>query len=400
MKSLIVSASFPTKGKEAGPPFVYDEAFELSRKNVEVHVVKFSSGKVVCSNAMFVHNAMKPVFWNLPFAMLNALMFPRSFLSHPKPVIGLSVYGKGIANIAKKYDIQILHAHFAWPSGFAALLAKREVNKPLLVTLHGVDILIDASIAYGARLHKHINEAVRKVLKFADRVIVASKYVYEEALKAGCSRSNLVYLPNGIDINRFNLNLEGSKIRKYLNIKDDDPVIFTVRAHVPKNGIEYLVKASTAILKKFRNAKFIIGGRGPLQEYHKFLARKLRVSENIIFAGYIPESQLPHYYAASDVFVIPSVIEAFGLVTAEAMACGKAVIGSDVGGIPDTIIDGVNGFLVKPKEPKDLADKILYLIGHPEVARKMGKAGRKIAEEKFDIEKRIEKIVQLYSRLV
>lgn len=400
MKSLIVSASFPTKEKEAGPPFVYDEAFELSRKNVEVHVAKFASGKDVCLNGMFIHKTKKFTFRNSLFGLLNIPMFPRSFLFHPRPVIGLSVYGKEIANITRKYDIQILHAHFAWPSGFAALLAKREVNKPLLVTLHGVDILKDVSIGYGARLHEHVDYAVRKVLKVADRVIVASKYVYEEALKAGCPQGNLMHIPNGVDINRFNPALEGSTIRNQLNIKDDDPVVFTVRAHVPKNGIEYLVKASTIIVRNFRNAKFIIGGEGPLRKYHELLARKLGVSENFFFTGYIPESQLPCYYAASGVFVTPSVIEAFGLVTAEAMACGKPVVGSDVGGIPDTIVDGANGFLVKPKDPKDLADKILFLMEHPEVARKMGKEGRKMAEEKFDVKKRVERIVQLYSQLM
>jgi glycosyltransferase involved in cell wall biosynthesis len=348
---------------------------------------------------MLIHKTKKFIFRNSLFGLLNISRFPRSFLFHPRFAIGLSVYGKGIANIARKYNIQILHAHFAWPSGFAALLAKREVDRPFLVTLHGVDILKDASIGYGARLHKHVDDAVRKVLKATDRVIVASKCVYEEALKAECPRGNLIHIPNGVDIERFSPALDGSEIRSQLNITNDDPVVLTVRAHVPKNGIEYLIRASAIVVKKCNNAKFIIGGKGPLREYHELLARKLGVSKNVIFAGYIPKNQLPYYYAASDLFVTPSVIEAFGLVTTEAMACGKPVIGSDVSGIPDTIIDGANGFLVKPKAPQDLADKILYVIEHPESAKKMGEKGREMAEEKFDIKKRIEKIFRLYSDL-
>jgi len=394
MKSLIVSASFPSQR------LVNSEALELLRRNVEVHIARFSFGKDVCMNGVYVHNALKSALPNSIFGLLNASIFPRSFLSRPRLIIGLSVYGKGIANIARKYGMRILHAHFAWPSGFAALLAKREIHKPLIVTLHGVDILRDASISYGARLQKHLNDAIRKVLIGADKVLVGSKCVFEEALRAGCPGGNLMYLPNAIDIESFNPALDGSKIRRLYNLRNDDPVVFTARAHLPVYGIEYLVRASVPILRRFPEAKFIIGGGGPLREYHELLARKLGVSKNVAFPGFIPPNHMPYYYAASDVVAVPSLIEAFGLVTVEAMACGKPVVGSDVGGIPDTIVDGANGFLVKPKDPKDLADKILFLLEHPEKARQMGKEGRKMAEGKFDLRKRAERIVQLYCQLL
>ena len=111
-------------------------------------------------------------------------------------------------------------------------------------------------------------------------------------------------------------------------------------------------------------------------------------------------SSICYYYAMSDIVVVPSLQEAFGLVVAEAMASGKPVIGSNVGGIPDQIIDGYNGFLVQPRKPKEIAEKILWLINNPEEARRMGMNGRRIVEEKFDINKRIDRLISLYHRIL
>ena len=106
------------------------------------------------------------------------------------------------------------------------------------------------------------------------------------------------------------------------------------------------------------------------------------------------------YYAMSDVVVVPSIQEAFGLVVSEAMACGKPIVGSDVGGIRDQIINGYNGFLVSPKSPDEIAERILWLLENPDEATKMGQRGREIVERKFDISKRVDKVLKLYRKLV
>lgn len=136
-----------------------------------------------------------------------------------------------------------------------------------------------------------------------------------------------------------------------------------------------------------------------MRKYHEQLARKLDIKNNVIFTGRIPRVELPYYYAASDVVVVPSLQEAWSLVVTEAMASGKPVIGTNVGGIPDQIIDGYNGFLVPPRNPKSIAEKILWLYENQDQTKKMGMCGRKLVEEKFDINKRIDKILKLYKQL-
>ncbi len=397
MKSLIVSALFPLS-EEVVLTFVYEEAVRLAEKGVEVHVSRLAFGRDTLVDGMVVHNA-------LDFGFLNALwqglrhvsVFPRSLVFRPRHVVGISVFGGHIARIAKRNDVDIVHAHWAYPNGFASLIAKKIIDRPLVVTLHGYDILTEVSIGFGARLNKSFDSAIRKVLVGADKVVVASKRVYEEAMKAGCPKKNLMLIPMFVDVEQFNPQIDPFYVRDKLGLKDD-PIVFCVRHHVAEKGIEFLIRTVPIVAKSFPNIKFIIGGDGPLLERHKLLASELDVSENVIFTGSISRKELPYYYAACNVSAVPSIVEAFGLVTVEAMACGKPVIGSNVGGIPDVIVDGVNGFLVKPRDVEGLAEKIIFLLNNLELAEKMGRRGRQIAEEKFSLEKRIEKIVQLYSQ--
>jgi phosphatidylinositol alpha-1,6-mannosyltransferase len=236
------------------------------------------------------------------------------------------------------------------------------------------------------------------VLKEANKVVAASSATYNTALEVGCPSGNLVLFQNAVDVKRFNPSINGFYIRDRLGI-NENPMVFTVRAHEPQKGIEYLIRAVPLVLEKVPNALFIIGGDGSLRSFHESLARRLGVSASIIFTGRIPESELPQFYAACDVFAIPSIVEAFGLVTTEAMACGKPVIGTDVGGIPDIIEDGVTGFLVKPRDSNALAQKIILILSSPELRKKMGEAGRESVEKKFNIKERAEKIIKLYESL-
>lgn len=161
-----------------------------------------------------------------------------------------------------------------------------------------------------------------------------------------------------------------------------------------------MIRAAPLVIKEKDDAVFVIGGDGALRNFHEQLAIKLGVKGNIIFTGRIPASEVPYYYAMSDMVVVPSLQEAFGLVVSEAMASGKPVIGTEVGGIPDQIIDVYNGFLVQPRHAAELAEKILSLINNPKKAKRMGTNGRKIVEEKFNLDKKINRIISLYETLL
>ncbi|MCC6004886.1 MAG: glycosyltransferase [Thermofilum sp.] len=402
MNVLVISGAVGRSPQEIAYSFVFDEVVRLAKRGLNVSVARFRfEGDAKACGVSFYDVRRSQVF--TLFLGLNKIAFfpintlPRS----PFSLYSELLYSKHIEEHIKRLEPDLLHAHFAYPEGWAVYLAKVGLRQriPLVVTLHGYDILVEQSVGYGIRLSKRYEALVKKVLNAADAVIVASRAVFDEAASLVKDLGKIHLVPNGVDTKRFNPKLNGDIIRNRLSIEDKQ-IIFTVRHHSPRYGISYLLLAAKLILNKRRDAVFVIGGDGPLLDYHKNLTRRLGISSHVFFTGRIPQEELPLYYAASDVVVVPSLQEAWGLVATEAMACGKPVVASRVGGLPDQVIDGYNGFLVPPRDPKALADRILYLLENPSEARRMGLNGRRLAEERLDIEKRVDKIVKLYKEIV
>jgi len=380
--------------------FVFDEVYRLAQRGIEVHVIRSKIEGESMSYGIHFHGIGRRYdFQAFNFLARNITCYsPISLIRKPTALYWENLYASNVVKVVEKNDLNLIHAHFAYPEGLVGLLANRRTGKPLVVTVHGYDILVEPSIGYGIRLDLRLDNIVRKVLNEADAIIAASRAAFNESIKIVENTEKVYLIPNGVDIKRFNPSLDGSYIKRKWGISDHVKVIFTLRAHEPKYGIEYLLRAAS--LLKRNNVIFVIGGDGSLRPYHKRLAIDLGIKEKTIFTGKIPQNEVPHYYAMSDIVVVPSLQEAFGLVVSEALACGKPVIGTKVGGIPDQIIDGYNGFLVKPKDHKEIAEKILWLLEHPDEAKRMGMNGRRIVEEKFDVEKRIDRIIEVYEKVI
>lgn len=397
----IISSLIGKTPKEISRSFVFDEAYRLAKRGIGVHIIRYKVEDESLSYCMHFHGLEKRVDIRAVGSMLgNINMYPpASLLRDPKKIYRENLYAMNVLRVIKENSIDLIHAHFAYPEGLVGLLAKRKTGRPLVTTIHGYDILTEASVSYGIRLSKRIDAIVRMVLNSSDAVIAASRATFDEASKIVDSHDKIHLIPNGVDVERFNLNLDSNQIRRKLGI-EGCKVIFTLRAHEPKYGLEYLIRAAPLVTKEEDNAIFVIGGDGSLRSFHEQLAVKLGVKEKVIFTGRLPQRETPYYYAMSDMVVVPSLQEGFGLVVSEAMACGKPVIGTKVGGIPDQITDDYNGYLVQPRKPSEIAERILWLINHPKKARRMGIKGRKVVEEKFNINKRMDKIIQLYERLI
>jgi glycosyltransferase involved in cell wall biosynthesis len=386
---------------EVTQSFIFDEAYRLAMKGIEIHIVRSKIEKDSKSYGIYYHGLEKiydaEAIWSF---MKNIYHYPpMSLLRRPTSIYWENLYAINVSKIVEKYNINLIHAHFAYPEGWVGLLAKIKIRRPLLVTAHGYDLLTEPKVGYGVRLSRRYDQLVRKVFESADYIIVASRALYKEAINIVRDPEKIRLIPNGVDLERFNPSLDGSMIKKLYNA-EDKYVIFTLRHHRPVYGIAYLILAAKKVLEQRKDVIFIIGGGGVLLDYHIKLAKKLGISDHIIFTGAISRNQVPYYYVASDIVVVPSLQEAWGLVATEAMASGKPVIATNVGGLPDQVIDDFNGYLVPPRDPKAIADKVLYLLENPSEIKKMGYNARRLAEEKFDIEKRIDNIIKLYRSLV
>jgi glycosyltransferase involved in cell wall biosynthesis len=166
---------------------------------------------------------------------------------------------------------------------------------------------------------------------------------------------------------------------------------------VPVKGPEFLVKASKYIISKYPDTYFMFTGDGPLEQDLKRKAREMGISDNIIFLGW--RDDLAKIISIYDIFVLPSLNEGMGRVLVEAMALGKSIVATNVGGIPDLVVHGKSGFLVPSKNPKELAKYIQVLLEDKDKREKMGLAGKEMASN-FSSERMVEKIANLYKKLL
>jgi glycosyltransferase involved in cell wall biosynthesis len=396
----LISGAIPKSLSTAYSSFVLDEVNQLVCRGIDVHAVR---GFVEKGSTQFgIHYRGMDNFLKMKFILSifsnRKLLYKTGCFVQPKMLVFLTNYAKSVSNEITNENLDLIHAHFAYPEGFVGLLAKKETRKPLVVTVHGVDVLVEPSIEYGARLDKNVNNRVKRVLQDADAVIVASNATFE-AVNEIIEKDRIKFIPNGVNLGKFNPSLDCTYLREKLGVGNWS-VIFSLRSHERVYGLEYLIRAAEIVSKQRDDVLFILGGDGTLRQTHEKLVTELGLRKKIIFTGKIAREEVPYYYCLSKIVVVPSVQEAFGLAVSEAMACEKPVIGSNLGGIRDQIVDGQSGFLVEPKSPIKIAEKILWLLANPDESTRMGLNGRKIVEEKFNIEKRIDKVIKVYKKVL
>jgi glycosyltransferase involved in cell wall biosynthesis len=191
---------------------------------------------------------------------------------------------------------------------------------------------------------------------------------------------------NGVDIKKFQPAVDKRKVKVAMGLNPDDLAIVSVGRLYARKGLFTLIESMPDIIKKFPKAKFIISGKGQSDEMHKLnaYAERLGVRSNIVFTGYTPDRDLPKLYQAADVFAFSTFYEHHPFAVLEALATGLPVVTTTVGGIPETIDSGKNGFLVEPFNSKQFSEKILYLVEHPAGAAEMGAKARKTVVEQLD----------------
>lgn len=238
-----------------------------------------------------------------------------------------------------------------------------------------------------------------KMLERAKKIIAVSHFTKRELLEYyKIPENNIRVIHNGVDVNKFKPAPDKRKVKEALGFNPDDLAIVSVGRLYARKGLFTLIESMPAVVKRFKNAKFIISGKGQSDEMRKLIAHaeKLGVKNNIIFTGYYPDKKLPKLYQAADVFAFSTFYEHHPFAVLEALATGLPVVTTTVGGIPETIESDKNGFLVEPFNPRQFADRILYLLEHPANAAEMGALARKTVEERFDWRIVVKKVLKVY----
>lgn len=230
---------------------------------------------------------------------------------------------------------------------------------------------------------------------YSDKVIVLSEKArkYREG-KNNSGKFETIY--SVFDMDSFMGKSDTALITDVL--KGEQPVIVVVARMDPAKGHINLFKAMPKVLARFAAARLLLIGDGPHKDVLKDNVREMNLDNAVEFKGYV--ENLPMELSAADIFVLPTLSEGFPITIMEAMAMELPVVSSRVGAISELVLDKQTGLLVEPENPEALADAIIYLLSHPDDAKKMGQAGRDRIHSVFHPKKGIEQMESLYERLV
>jgi glycosyltransferase involved in cell wall biosynthesis len=237
------------------------------------------------------------------------------------------------------------------------------------------------------------------MIKRASRVIAVSDFTRQELTKYyNIPENRIRVIHNGVDTHKFQPPKNKQKIKIELGLNTNDIIILSVGRLYARKGLFTLIDAMPTVIKQFKNAKFVISGKGQSDEMAKLHAhaKRLAVENNIIFTGYYPDQKLPKLYQAADIFAFSTYYEHHPFAVLEALATGLPVVTTTVGGIAETIETGKNGLLVKPFDSKQFSDAILYLLEHPSKAAEMGANARKTIVEQYDWSIVVKEAIKVY----
>ncbi|MGI0016318.1 MAG: glycosyltransferase, partial [Nitrososphaera sp.] len=290
-----------------------------------------------------------------------------------------------LAQLLKERFIRVMHAHEFAMNVYGSLLSKI-TGIPIIATVHGKSyywVKWRRRMAYRFVARQSIMVAVSEDLK---RFLMRQVTIHPD---------NIRVVHNGIDLHRYAADDLRNTIRKELGI-NARPVIGTVGNLYAVKGQAYLLRACAIVAKDFPDFVLLVAGRGEQLASLDAEARCLGIGGNVKFLGF--REDIPTLLQAMDVFVLPSVSEGLPLSILEAMALEKPVVASNVGGIPEVVKNGITGYLVPPKDPEALAENILLLLHHTQLAAHLGTSGRRRVQEAFSLEQMIQEYQSLYER--
>ncbi|MDD5182439.1 MAG: glycosyltransferase [Candidatus Nanoarchaeia archaeon] len=325
----------------------------------------------------------------------KTFLFSDFRISHPHQ------FGKELENILLKEKPDVFHIQTPFPIGLAGIYYGRKFKKPIVMTLHGDVETYTAQITKG-RFEKLIKNTAGKLsmafIKFlcnrCTKVITPGnsidKYFRDYGIK------NTVVIPSGIAEMPKQKGRIGIR-KKYGIPRDAEIILYFGRISFEKR-IDVLVRAFDVLEKTNKKAFLLIAGTGPQLKPLENQVKKMNL-KNVKFAGFVPNEEVLPVFKASSIFASASDTEAQGLTFVEALFAGKPIVGADRFGAQDMIFNHKNGFLFKPVNAKEMAEKMSLILNDRKLAKRMGIESRRISKE-YTVDKFVNRITKLYEDVV
>ncbi len=299
------------------------------------------------------------------------------------------------ADVVRRRRVSIVHSHFGWPGGFGGVLAAASAGVPLVASLRGMDVLASSDIAYGLRLDRAHDRAIRLLVRRADRTVYATEFMRSHGVALGARPERARVVRKGVDLAQFHPAADRAAAQRAVGVSG--PLLLAVGGLSARKGVGHLLDAMHA-LRGLPWTLFVCGD-GPDRDALEARARALGLGDRVRFEGAVPRARIGGYFAAADLFVHAAVIEAAGNVVLEALAAGCPVVAADGGGPREYIADGRTGYVVPPGDPEAMADRIAALLTNAALRCRMSRAARAEAEREYPYHRMIARYLAIYQEL-
>ena len=282
------------------------------------------------------------------------------FMPYPEYLVALPF--TSATHMVKEIKPDIVHSHGVATTGIMAFQAARKIGVPAVVSFH--TMVSDAThyITKKELLQKPLESTIWAYLKWYfpqfDKVIAPSNFAAAILEKQGIK--NVVVKPACLDLRNFHPKAEGEFVKKRYNA--DGPIVLFVGRLVMEKNLALLIDAAQKVLNKIPNAKFVIAGKGPAEQDYKDMVRARGLSDSFVFAGFVPDAELPGLYTAADAFAFPSFFDTQGLVVLEAMATGTPAVVPKDSAAAEFVSDGESGYYFS--DSQDFSEKIIQAISN------------------------------------
>jgi len=322
---------------------------------------------------------------------ISVLRLPVLFkiLNNPiTPALPIKILSK------KQFDVIHCHDQYYFGSLISAYL-KKIYGKPLVLTIHTSKIKYSHSISNMIR-SLYDRSFSRYILKSSDSVIVLSEAIRKQILSKAISPSKIKCIPNGIFFNNFLRNKNANSKEK----STQETVLLFVGRLVERKGVHVLIEAMKFLSKRL-SCRLSIIGDGPQRKKLEKLSKTHGISSIISFQGYVSHKRLIDAYENADIFILPSISgEVQPFVLLEAIDFEKPFVATKIGGIPDLKKEGIFGYYIEPNNPTAIADAVLDFAWEREDVESKGITNKKIAKQKFSVEKMVKDTIKVYEGLV
>lgn len=296
-----------------------------------------------------------------------------------------------MAEVMTRFDIDLLHVHYAIPHSISAYLAKKMLSErvvPFVTTLHGTDVVLVGN-------DRSYLPITRFGIEQSDAVTAVSEYLKRRTIEEFQVQREVTVVPNFIDCNLYSRSTDKSLRQKFAN--PDEAILIHISNFRPIKRVGDVIEIFSLVRKK-RKARLLMVGDGPDRPKAEWLANTHGVGGDVLFLG--KQSDMSQMLSIADILLLPSELESFGLVALEAMACEVPVIATRVGGIPEVVREGIDGFLYNVGEVSSMAEGCLAILDDPQLHRTLGEAAKDRAHREYCASKIVLQYENLYRQTI